>query len=155
LPYVDESLYVEGLGAGSLTVNGNSHRIFFVNPPGPAEFKLAKITLSGAAGLDGPAINVIDGDANGSTGGPSLAVESAILTGNSSSGRGGAISAAAGSVLVRTRPSPTTSRVHSTKAGRDLRPPLHGFDADDPELDDLGEPDDPARCGRRRRTRVL
>jgi CSLREA domain-containing protein len=100
LPYVDEPLYVEGLGAANLTIDGNDHRIFTINSAGPAAFKVAKITLTGAAGLDGPAIDAFDGDANGSTGGPSVAVDNAILTGNHSSGRGGAISASAASLTV-------------------------------------------------------
>jgi hypothetical protein len=101
LPYVNEPLYVEGLGAANLTVDGNNHKIFVINAPGPAELKVAKITLSGAAGLDGPAINAFDGDANGLTGGPSLEVDGAILSGNSSSGRGGAISGTGGSVTIQ------------------------------------------------------
>src|SRR3954452_20168075 len=101
LPTVTEPLYVDGAGAGTLTVSGNHHsRIFYLHGSGDDPVTIEGLTLSNGQGYNsgGGAIRMQDG--NFSAPEPDLTVKNSAITGNQASG-GGGIYAFRGSVSVQ------------------------------------------------------
>jgi CSLREA domain-containing protein len=88
LPTIDEPLYIDGPGAGALTVSGNNaSRILYMDPGQGDDVTVSGLTLSGGRAATDPATGgaILNLDAD-------LTIRDSTITGNSASGE----SAAAG-----------------------------------------------------------